>query len=73
MCFEQDEQHDNFDGQHATLHANYQFFLLDNPGRSSSRLYNVVCSPEVWRRLLWGIEEFSEAKVEDFYGLDHPQ
>jgi len=32
-------------------------------GRSSSRLYNVVCSPELWRRLLSGIEEFSEAKV----------
>jgi len=32
-------------------------------GRSSSRLYNVVCSPEVWRRVLWGIEEFSAAKV----------
>jgi len=32
-------------------------------GRSSSRLYNVVCTPEVWRRLLRGIEDFTEAKV----------
>ena len=32
-------------------------------GRCSSRLYNIVCSPEVWRRLLRGIEDYSEAKV----------
>ena len=32
-------------------------------GRCSSRLYSVVCCPEVWRRLLRGIEDFSEAKV----------
>ena len=32
-------------------------------GRCSSRLYNIVCSPEVWRRLLKGIEDFREAKV----------
>jgi len=32
-------------------------------GRSSSRLYNAVCTPEVWRRLLRGIEDFTEAKV----------
>ena len=37
--------------------------------RSSSRLYNVVCSPELWRRLLSGIEEFSEAKVDGFLGF----
>jgi len=32
-------------------------------GRSSSRLYNIVCTLEVWRRLLRGIEDFTEAKV----------
>ena len=32
-------------------------------GRCSSRLYNMVCSPEVWRTLLRGIEDFTEAKV----------
>jgi len=32
-------------------------------GRCSSRLYNMVCSPEVWRRLLRGIEDYSEAKI----------
>lgn len=32
-------------------------------GRCSSRLYNIVSSPEVWRTLLKGIEEFTEAKV----------
>ena len=32
-------------------------------GRCSSRLYSMVSSPEVWRTLLRGIEEFTEAKV----------
>jgi len=32
-------------------------------GRSSSRMYNMVCTPEVWRRLLKGIEEFTDAKL----------
>ena len=54
-------------------------FLLDKSGRSSSRLYNVVCSPDVWRRVLWGIEELGwdgidyrvlVAKVEDFFCND---
>ena len=54
-------------------------FLLDKSGRSSSRLYNVVCSPDVWRRVLWGIEELGwdgidyrvlVAKVEDFFRND---
>ena len=26
-------------------------------------MYNIVCSPKVWIRLLRGIEDFSEAKV----------
>ena len=37
----------------------------ENLARSSSRLYNVVCTPEVWRRLLRGIEDFTEAKVDN--------
>ena len=38
-------------------------YTLLKVGRCSSRLNNIVCSPEVWRRLLRGIEDFSEAKV----------
>jgi len=32
-------------------------------GRSSARLYNLVCTPLVWRRLLRGIADFTVAKV----------
>ena len=39
--------------------------MQENLARSSSRLYNIVCTLEVWRRLLRGIEDFTEAKVGD--------
>lgn len=32
-------------------------------GRSSARLYNIVCTPLVWKSLLRGIADFTEAKV----------
>ena len=38
-------------------------FMIQRTCRSSSRMYNMVCTPEVWRRLLKGIEEFTDAKV----------
>ena len=37
--------------------------MIQRTCRSSSRMYNMVCTPEVWRRLLKGIEEFTDAKV----------
>ena len=33
--------------------------------RSSARLYNIVCTPLVWKRLLRGIEDFTKAKVDN--------
>ena len=40
-------------------------FYDRNLARSSARLYNIVCTPLVWKRLLRGIEDFTEAKVDD--------
>ena len=40
-------------------------FYDRNLARSSSRLYNIVCTPLVWKRLLRGIEDFTKAKVDD--------
>merc|ERR1719153_1837403 len=37
--------------------------MIQRTCRSSSRMYSMVCTPEVWRRLLKRIEEFTDAKL----------
>ena len=39
--------------------------MKESLARSSVPLYNLVCTPLVWRRLLRGIADFTVAKVDN--------